>query len=407
MNNQTYSKANPINAGSPIASITLPAIKYKSGKRIWYAITLPYRVLGKFIHTSSAKKKNKEIIQSEIRNRFLDTTHKNEIKDYIITEEQFTIPPITLTSFEELDFRPYTFGDETEEELNIRFESVGSMAGLVILPIDYEFECLDGNHRAVAIRELAVESAEEIADSSILLNIVYEKSTRKIRQDFVDVNQNAKQTSSSINTLFNTRDKVSNIVVDLIDDIEYLKQTTELLSTSVSKNSNNIFTINNLKSAVMEIAGYNSQSTKSLKVSMILANDVNLKETVGRNTALFFKELEDNKYIADILNHLQSKNPSDIPAIRNNNVLTSGTGIIVASRVAGTFIKVAQNETQLKEYFRKIAQFDWNRNSYVFVNNIIGDENKILNSRDAISFATKAVLNALGYRMEINTSEEE
>ncbi|WP_445928409.1 DNA sulfur modification protein DndB [Lysinibacillus sp. FSL M8-0134] len=42
----------------------------------------------------------------------------------------------------------------------------------------------------------------------MLLNILYEKDTRKIRQDFVDVNQNAKQTSTSINTLFNTRDKV-------------------------------------------------------------------------------------------------------------------------------------------------------------------------------------------------------
>lgn len=397
MINETYNKANPINTGSPIASITLPAIKYKSGKRIWYAVTLPYRVLGKFIHTSSAKKKNKEIIQAEIRNRFLDVAHKNEIKDYILTEEEYTIPPVTLTSFEELDFRPYTFGNETEEDLQSRFDSIGSMAGLVVLPIDYEFECLDGNHRTVAIRELAEEAVESIADSNMLLNIVYEKDTRKIRQDFVDVNQNAKQTSTSINTLFNTRDKVSNLVVNLIDDISYLTETTELLSTSVSKNSHNIFTINNLKSALMEIAGYNSQSTKTLKLSMELSESEDYKNTVTKNVELFFEELENNKYIADIMHNLRVKNPAAIPEIRNSNVLTSGTGIIVAARVAGKFVEIAENEQQLKEYFRQIAQFNWSRENHVFTNNIIGDENKILNSRDAINSATKAVLQSLGY----------
>ncbi|MER2008670.1 MAG: DNA sulfur modification protein DndB [Psychrobacillus sp.] len=397
MNNETYSQANPINTGSPIAAITLPAIKYKSGKRIWYAVTLPYRVLGKFIHTSSAKSKNKEIIQTEIRNRFLDPKHKNEIKDYIRSEEEYTIPPVTLTSFEELDFRPYTFGNETEEDLKLRFDSIGSMAGIVVLPIDYEFECLDGNHRTVAIRELAEEAVEYIADSNMLLNIVYEKSPKKIRQDFVDVNQNAKQTSTSINTLFNTRDKVSNLVVNLIDDIAYLNKTTELLSTSVSKNSHNIFTINNLKSALMEVSGYNSQATKTLKLSMELAESEEYEEQITKNVTLFFEELENNEYILGIMEKLRAKKLVDIPEIRNKNVLTSGTGIIVAARVAGRFVEIAENEQQLKGYFRQIAQFNWSRDNYVFLNNIIGDENKILNSRDAINSATKAVLKSLGY----------
>lgn len=407
MNNETFNQANPINTGSPIAAITLPAIKYRSGKRIWYAVTLPYRVLGKFIHTSSAKTKNKEIIQKEIRNRFLDPKHKNEIKDYIRVEEEYTIPPVTLTSFEELDFRPYTFGNETEEDLKLRFDSIGSMAGVVVLPIDYEFECLDGNHRTVAIRELAEEAVEYIADSNMLLNIVYEKNPKKIRQDFVDVNQNAKQTSTSINTLFNTRDKVSNLVVNLIDNTAYLKETTELLSTSVSKNSHNIFTINNLKSALMEIAGYNSQATRTLKLSEKLTENEEYEALIANNTELFFRELENNEYIVKIMEKLRTKNPSDIPDLRNKNVLTSGTGIIVAARVAGKFIEIAENEQQLKGYFRQIAQFNWSRDNYVFSKNIIGSQNKILNSRDAISSATKAVLQALNYVAPYSEPSEE
>ena len=59
----------------------------------------------------------------------------------------------------------------------------------------------------------------------------------KIRQDFVDINQNAKTTTATINTLFNTRDPLSKLTSETIDSTDYLNENTELLSASVSKNS--------------------------------------------------------------------------------------------------------------------------------------------------------------------------
>lgn len=390
----SITNVNPINMGSSMATINVPALKYKSGKRIWYAITISYKVLGKFIHTSSTKKKNQEIIKSEIKNRFLDANHKNEIKDYIKAEPEFTIPPVTLVSFEELDFRPYTFGDETSEQLNQRFDSVGSMAGVIVLPIDYEFECLDGNHRTVAIRELVSESPEVISDSNILLNIVFESRSRKIRQDFVDVNKNAKQTSSSINTLFNTRDKVSGLVVDMIEEIDYLSETTELLSTSVSKNSKDIYTINNIKNAFVELAGYNSQSTKSEKLSNIFKEDEEFEKVVKNRGKLFFEELKYNTFIQKCLQ--ERDKTSDI---RNAVIITSGTGIIVAARVGGFILgKLSLEEGQARTELRKLFQIDWSRKGKLFIGNIIGSEEKILNSRDAIASAANAVMRELGYQ---------
>jgi DNA sulfur modification protein DndB len=386
--------ANPINMGAPMATINVPALKYKSGNRVWYAITISYKALGKFIHTSSTKPKNQAIIKSEIRNRFLDPKHKNEIKDYITSEPEFTIPPVTLVSFEELDFRPYTFGDETPEQLNQRFEAIGSMAGVIVLPIDYEFECLDGNHRTVAIRELASEAPEAISDSNLLLNIVYESRARKIRQDFVDVNKNAKQTSSSINTLFNTRDRVSGLVVDTVEEIDYLSETTELLGTSVSKNSKDIYTINNIKNVIVELAGYNSQSTKSEKVSNIFNENKELEQVVKNKGKLFFEELKFNSFIQKCL-----QERDHTPEIRNASIITSGTGIIVAARVAGYILgELSLEEGQARNELRKLFQADWSRKSKLFIGNIIGAEEKILNSRDAINSATKAVMVELGYQ---------
>ncbi|PGC10611.1 DNA sulfur modification protein DndB [Bacillus wiedmannii] len=379
-------KVNPINTGSAIATINVPALKYKSGNRIWYAVTISYKALGKFVNTSSTKKKNQEIIRSDIRNRFLDNTHKNEIKNYILEEKEFTIPPVTLVSFEPLDFRIHTFGNQTEEQANQNFENVGSCSGIVCLPIDYEFECLDGNHRTVAIRELANEKAEEVADSSILLNIVYENRARKIRQDFVDVNKNAKQTSSSINTLFNTRDKVSGLVVDIIEEIDYLKNTTELLATSVSKNSKDIYTINNIKNVVIELSGYNSQSTKAEKISNIFKENIEFENQIKQKTIMFFQKLKENEFIQESLT-----NREKTPEIRNISLITSGTGIIVAARVANYIFNSNDSEKQLQNLFN----LDWSRTSKIFQGTIIGSGQKILNSRDAINTASNALIDQI------------
>lgn len=386
---------NPVNIASSMATINVPALKYKSGERTWYAVTLPYRVLGKFINTSTPKRKNQEIIKTEIKNRFLDPKHKNEIKDYILDENKFTIPPVTLVSFHDLDFRPYTTSTETPEQLNERFEQVGSIAGVISLPIDHEFECLDGNHRTAAIRELANENAAEIIDSNMLLNIVFESNVRKIRQDFVDVNKNAKQTSSSINTLFNTRDKTSGLVVDLIEELNYLNKTTDLLSTSVSKNSKDIFTINNIKNAVMEISGHNSQSTKVEKVSIKLKEDSLFEEEVKRKSFIFFDELKNQKTINECIS-----SPELTPELRNTSVITSGTGIIIAARAAAFLLNDLgeDNERAVRENLKVLFALDWSRKSTIFEGNIVGAEQKILNSRDAIANAVQSVLNVLEHK---------
>jgi len=389
----SINEVDPINLGSATSSIQIPAIKYKSGNRIWYALTVPYKVLGKFIQTSALKKKNQKIISSEIKNRFLDRKHKNEIAEYIKNEEEFTLPPITLVSYEELDFRPYSFGGKEIDEKEAINQN-GSVAGVMLLPIDYEFECLDGNHRTAAIRDLANEEPGYIADSNMLLNIVHDNRAKKIRQDFVDVNKNAKPTTASINTLFNTRDTLSNIVVDLIESIPYLKETTELLSTSVSKNSKDLYTINNIKNAVVEIGGFNSQSTKTDKISKKLETDENLKNRVEASSRMFFKALSQNVFIKDCL-----ENRENTPSIRSKSVITTGTGIIVITRLAAYILSEFENENEQLSEISRLVNFDWSRDNPLFSGRVVMQDNKIINSRDSISFAVTAVKEQLGYQL--------
>ncbi|PHC41329.1 DNA sulfur modification protein DndB [Bacillus toyonensis] len=354
---------------------------------------LPYKVLGKFIQTSAVKNKNQETIKANLKNRFLELKHKNEIKQYVMEEEEFTIPPITLVSYDELDFRPFVFGDENTSSVSL--DATGSVCGVIVLPIDYEFECLDGNHRTVAIRELASENPEYIADSSIMLNIVHDKRPRKIRQDFVDVNRNAKQTTSSINTLFNTRDKMSGLVVDVIENFDYLKETTELLATNVSKNSKDIYTINNIKNAVIEIAGFNSQSGASQqekKISQMMKQDEVYTKKLKANVFLFFDALKENQYINECIEH-RDKTVN----IRNEALISSGTGLIIASRVFGQALKKGEkNQDWINNVLQSIIKFNWSRKNPDFMGSVITPDYKITNSRESINITYELVNEKIG-----------
>lgn len=371
-----------------VNGIQMPALMYRSGGREWLAVTVQFKALGKFITTSSVKKKNQEIIKTKLLNRFLDPKHKNEIKDYIKAEPQFTLPPITLVSFEKLIFTPVILHDDdnnlTDNEL---LDKYGSITGMVYMPLDYEFICLDGNHRTVAIRELANEEPEFIEGSSMLLNIVYEQSNRKIRQDFVDVNKNAKNTTPSINTLFNTRDPLSGIVADLLDEIDYLDKTSELLLTSISKNSKNLFTINNLKNAVVEISGTKTNTTASInKVSKQMENP-EFKAIIKERAIMFFNMLKENEHIKICI-----ENENNIPEIRSQSIITSGAGLVVISRIAGSIFQYYKEKDIIIQKLYELINWDWSRNNRFFLGNLVNSEGNITPGQNVFTAATNKLL---------------
>lgn len=385
--------------GFATPSITVPAIAYYSGHRVWYAITIPYGALRSgIVKTSSVRKKGQEVIRADIKNRFLDKAHKDEIKNYMKIEEKYTIPPVTLVSLDLLPFEPIILGGvsddiKTREDLYNVLEKVGSLGGLIQLPLDYQFECLDGNHRTVAIKELAEELPEITQGSNLLLNIVCESNILKIRQDFVDVNKNAKQTTPSINTLFNTRDPIPNIVSKIISKIEYLEGFTNFTGTSISKNSSDIYTLNNIKNVAIELAGIDSQGSKGIEIKANeLLIDINTKEDVEKKMELFFNAIKDNMFIKECI-----ENRSKTPEIRSKSILTAGIGLLIAAYVAN-YIFENYNRNEYSRELQRLNEYDWSRNNNTFKESgIVTADGNIVNSRATINKTKEYILIGLGY----------
>ncbi|AMC09692.1 hypothetical protein AT726_05850 [Turicibacter sp. H121] len=385
--------------GFATPSIMVPAIAYYSGGRIWYAMTIPFSQLrGGLIKTSTIKKKGQEIIKSEIKNRFLDKAHKDDIKKYMEEEKRYTIPPVTLVSLERLPFEPILFGGtgneiNSIEELYETLKVVGSMGGVIQLPLDYQFECLDGNHRSVAIRELAEENPEITQGSNLLLNIVCEDDILKIRQDFVDVNKNVKQTTPSINTLFNTRDPLPHLVSVTLNQFKYLETITDLLNTSVSKNSYDLYTLNNLKNALIELCGFDSQVGKSAeaKANKYLSDEIN-KHNVKVKADLFFTYLQRNYFIKQCL-----ENKSLVMMNRSSSIITTGIGLSIMSYLANCIFDLYQDSNLREDQLIKLMNYDWSRNNPIFLKSgIVTNSYSIVNSRTTISQTKQLLKEDLG-----------
>lgn len=393
MNSVQTIKANPLYQGSYANGIDFNSIKYVMGGRKWIATAIPYSVLGTLVRTTSVKTKD-VAISKEVVNRFLDKNHKDDLKKYIVKNiNNFVIPPITLVSATDLPFKPITFSFEdltTKEEIDTALEEHGSLMGRVTLPLGYTFTCIDGNHRTKAIAELAIENPELIKNNNILVNIVHETSRTQIRQDFVDINKNAKTTTSTINTLFNSRDVLSKLTSETIDNIEYLNETTELFGASISKNSKKLYTLNNIKNAIVELCGYNSQSKASIKLfSSNLENDKEFLEGVRLNIDVFFDMLKENSIIKAFLSNEDKK-----VIIRNNGLITSGVGLIIVSRVINKEMEKDPNNNFVN-VVKRVLDYDWSRDNKFFIGRILSANKNIISNVTSIKSTAEDLFNVI------------
>lgn len=394
MNNENFEtiSAQPITSGSFASGTDINAIMYYSGGRYWYASPLPFSVLGALIQTTSVKGKN-DAISSEVVNRFLDAKHVNELKMYILTnKDNFTIPPITLVSRADILFKPIDFGNEdfpSREALFEKVKIIGSALGKVTIPLGYTFTALDGNHRCRAISDLASEHPEVVINNNILCNIVYETDNLKIRQDFVDINQNAKTTTATINTLFDTRDPLARLTSEIIDGINYLGECTELFSASISKTSKKLYTLNNIKNSIVEISNHDSQSKSSIKgLSEDLKIDQELQNTLKLELDMFYDLLKENSVVKE---YLEATTVDAKVKARTSGVITSGVGIIIASRVVSAAAEYSEGFTH-EEIIRKVMAFDWRRSNQFFKGKIISDGGNIISNITSIKETANALL---------------
>lgn len=148
---------------------------------------------------------------------------------------------------------------------------------------------------------------------------------------------------------------------------------------------------------LIEIAGRDSQSgqTSEKAVSTRIKEDPKFKNSLKNNAILFFNKLKMNYHIAQCLSNVEN-----IPNIRSQSILTSGIGIVIASRIA-YYIFETFEEREVEQELEKLMNFDWSRSNNIFYGKIVTDDEKLLVSREAINVAVKTIKRKLGYSNDV------
>ena len=97
---------------------------------------------------------------------------------------------------------------------------------------------------------------------------------------FTDLNKHAVTTSKSLNTLYESKDKVAIITKNIVNAIEFLRKYTDKERDNLSKYSSNLFTLNTFYMANKRIAKIIGEDENSEKVMLYFWSHVvvNMRE---------------------------------------------------------------------------------------------------------------------------------
>lgn len=225
-----------------------PAVKGIQAEREYYICMIPLKSLSKLFNTED------EDVAPEYRaQRKLNELRVPEIRDYILdNRDSYVFSALAASVDGEIKFVP--------SEIN---ENIGVLE----IDLDATFLINDGQHRKAAI-VAAIEEDSSLKDETISVVIYRDKGLKASQQMFTDLNKHAVTTSKSLNTLYESKDKVALITKNVINNVDFLRKYTDKEKDNLSKFSSNLFTLNTFYTAhkrIVKIMGDGPESEAFIK----------------------------------------------------------------------------------------------------------------------------------------------
>lgn len=129
-----------------------------------------------------------------------------------------------------------------------------SKLGRLYIAMEARLLINDGQHRRKAIEE-ALKERPDLGHEMISVVFFQDSGLKRSQQMFSDLNKNAVKPTKSLNILYDHRDKFSRFIVDMTSGIEIFKDRVELEKTTISNRSSNVFTLNGISDATLQLFG--------------------------------------------------------------------------------------------------------------------------------------------------------
>lgn len=211
---------------------SFPAVRGVQAGRPCYIAMCPMRIVPKlFIF-------DEEEVPPELRaQRILNKGRIPEIASYLIDNpSDYTLSSLTASVDAMVSFEPMT---DT---------GFGQNMGVLSIPMDAQILINDGQHRRAAIEE-AIKENPELGHDNISVLFFIDEGLSRSQQMFADLNKHALRPSTSIGTLYDHRDMMSELARHVQKHVHVFSQLTEMEKSSISNRSTKLFTLSSIKNS--------------------------------------------------------------------------------------------------------------------------------------------------------------
>jgi DGQHR domain-containing protein len=378
-------------AAASVNGNPIPGILYRQGTRRFISTSVSNDFLISLIPPKAAPlkgKKGQSWDADKERNRPLDDSHRDAIRDYLIGVADYILPPILLNTTQMLQVFPV--------------KSPGLVQPCVfVMPRGSHLYVTDGQHRVEGLRA-ACDVREELRQDAISITIVEEEDLGRCHQDFYDAAQ-VKKLSPSILVDFDQRAPFNAVTKELVRNVRVFKDRVQHVATQVSKKSPMLFTNSMIKRAVCSLATGNQDNTDA--AAQIIG--ANLPLWKGRLHAFFEAFTNANEVWSLVAERsLETGQPLDIPKHREDYLHFTGAGLLIMSGVGyaifnryptSSAILSPEQETAIHRLGRDI---DWHRSNPMWHHSVIGIDDTIQPHRSVLQIAVYDVKREIGLSLD-------
>src|SRR5947208_3343357 len=215
--------------------VSFPAMQGTIGQRTYYSCLMKLNAVPKMFTFRDWA----EFTAEDREQRILNKKRVPDIAKYILdNEDGYLFASITASYKNKADFKPVEPGS-TLGQLEMEFE-------------DANFIINDGQHRCAAITAaIAVNPA--LGDETISVLLFPYESRERVQQMFSDLNRFVVKTSKSLDILYDKRDVVSQVTVDIVEQVPVFKGMVDKDAMSLPVRSNKLFSLAALYDANSEL----------------------------------------------------------------------------------------------------------------------------------------------------------
>lgn len=343
-----------------------PAIRGIQAGREYYASMCPIHLITKIFYFDD------ENVPAEMRaQRTLNTTRVPEITKYILDNpKDYIFSAITASISSEVIFEPA--GDDPQNR-NL---------GRLRIPMSAKIIINDGQHRRAAIEQALKEDSDNIRDESISVVFFLDIGLKRSQQMFTDLNRYAARPDSSLNILYDHRDKKSVLAKEVMNRIPTFKKLTETERSSLTQRSTKLFTLSSLYGATNHLLAHH--------------RDKELEEQIQVAVRFWAAVCQNMPDWDQVLTRKVSAGEIRRDYIHPYSVTLAGLG------KAGTTL-ISIYEDDWNKHLKVLREIDWQKSNPDWEGRIMND-GRIGKSRVNVDSITAYVKKALNLPL---TSEEE